>query len=143
MHIDFALRSSNTGLRGRSLHTHHGDACCHRRGTFGQNKIFTPIGLGFRHQIALQVRPKPVLGELLSSSKKKRQKSRMHFYRSTCRSRIPHAYLSGVSRGFRIMTLRPFLIQSDSASRKRPFTTGFFFDCNLLVLLLIVSRIDS
>ena len=37
---------------------------------------------------------------------------------------------------------RPFLIQSDSASRKRPFSTGPFFDGNLLILLLIVSRVD-
>ena len=40
-----------------------------------------------------------------------------------------------------ICVLRPFLIQSDSASRKRPFSTGLFFDRNLLVLL-IVSRVD-
>ena len=33
-------------------------------------------------------------------------------------------------------------MQSDSASRKRPFSTGFFFDWILLVLLLIVSRVD-
>ena len=39
-------------------------------------------------------------------------------------------------------TLRPFLIQSDSASRKRPFSTGLFFDWILLVLLLIVTRVD-
>ena len=38
--------------------------------------------------------------------------------------------------------LRPILTQSDSASRKRPFSTGLFFDWNLLVLLLIVSRVD-
>ena len=38
--------------------------------------------------------------------------------------------------------IRPFLIQSDSASRKRPFLTGLFFDWILLVLLLIVSRVD-
>ena len=38
--------------------------------------------------------------------------------------------------------LRPFLIQSDSASRKRPFSTGLFFDWILLVLLLIASRVD-
>ena len=38
--------------------------------------------------------------------------------------------------------LRPFPIQSDSASRKRPFSTEFFFDWILLVLLLIVSRVD-
>ena len=36
----------------------------------------------------------------------------------------------------------PFLIQSDSASRKRPFSTGTFLDWILLVLLLIVSRAD-
>ena len=35
----------------------------------------------------------------------------------------------------------PFLTQSDSASRKRPFSTGLFFDWILLVLL-IVSRVD-
>ena len=33
-------------------------------------------------------------------------------------------------------------MQSDSASRKRPFSTGLFFDQILLVLLLIVSRVD-
>ena len=33
-------------------------------------------------------------------------------------------------------------MQSDSASRKRPFSTGLFFDWILLVLLLIVSRAD-
>ena len=33
-------------------------------------------------------------------------------------------------------------MQSDSASRKRPFPTGLFFDRILLVLLLIVSRLD-
>ena len=38
--------------------------------------------------------------------------------------------------------ITPFLIQSDPASRKRPFSTGLFFDGNLLVLLLIVSRVD-
>ena len=38
--------------------------------------------------------------------------------------------------------VRPFLIRSDSASRKRPFSTGLFFDWNLLALLLIVSRVD-
>ena len=38
--------------------------------------------------------------------------------------------------------LRPFLIQSDYASRKRRFWTGFFLDWNLLILLLIVSRVD-
>ena len=38
--------------------------------------------------------------------------------------------------------LRPFLTQSDPASRKRPFSTGLFFDWILLVLLLIVSRVD-
>ena len=37
--------------------------------------------------------------------------------------------------------LRPFLIQSDSTSRKRPFSTGLFFDWILLVLL-IISRAD-
>ena len=38
--------------------------------------------------------------------------------------------------------LRPFLTQSDYASRKRPFSTGLFFDWVLLVLL-IVGRSDS
>ena len=33
-------------------------------------------------------------------------------------------------------------MQSDSASRKHPFSTGLFFDWILLVLLLIVSRVD-
>ena len=33
-------------------------------------------------------------------------------------------------------------MQSDSASRKRVFSTGLFFDWILLVLLLIVSRVD-
>ena len=33
-------------------------------------------------------------------------------------------------------------MQSDSASRKRPFSTGLFFDWILLVLILIVSRVD-
>ena len=33
-------------------------------------------------------------------------------------------------------------MQSDSASRKRPFSTGLFVDCILLVLLLIVSLVD-
>ena len=40
-----------------------------------------------------------------------------------------------------IVDLRPFLMQSDSASRKWPFSTGLFFDWNLLVLFLIVSRV--
>ena len=40
--------------------------------------------------------------------------------------------------------LRPFLMQSDSASRKRPFSTGHFFDWILLVLLLVVrSSVES
>ena len=38
--------------------------------------------------------------------------------------------------------IRPFFIQSDSASRKRPFSIGLFFYWILLVLLLIVSRVD-
>ena len=37
--------------------------------------------------------------------------------------------------------LRPFHIQSDSASRK-PFATGLSFDWILLVFLLIVGRVD-
>ena len=35
--------------------------------------------------------------------------------------------------------VRPFLTQSDSASRKRPFSTTRFFDWILLVFLLIVN----
>ena len=38
--------------------------------------------------------------------------------------------------------LRPFLTQSDSASRKRPFSTELFLDWILLGLLFIVSRVD-
>ena len=38
--------------------------------------------------------------------------------------------------------LRPFLIQSDSASRKRPFSAELFFDWIFLVLLLIVNPVD-
>ena len=38
-------------------------------------------------------------------------------------------------------TFRPFLTQSDSASRNLPFSTGIFFHWILLVLL-IVSRVD-
>ena len=45
-------------------------------------------------------------------------------------------------RGYRLYSIRPFLMQSDSASRKRPFSTGLFFDWNFLVLLLVVSRVD-
>ena len=37
---------------------------------------------------------------------------------------------------------RPFLTQPDSASRKRPFSTGLPFDWVLLVHLFIVSRVD-
>ena len=33
-------------------------------------------------------------------------------------------------------------MQSDSASQKRPFSTGRVFDWILLVLLLIVRRVD-
>ena len=40
-----------------------------------------------------------------------------------------------------VRCVEPFLTQSDSASRKRPFLTGLFFDWVLLVLL-IVSRVD-
>ena len=43
------------------------------------------------------------------------------------------------------MTFRTFLIQSDSASRKRTLSTGIFSHwvlLVLLVLLLIVSRVD-
>ena len=37
---------------------------------------------------------------------------------------------------------RPLLMHSDSASGKRPFSTGLFFDWILLVILFIVSRVD-
>ena len=59
----------------------------------------------------------------------------------------------GVSRGSDFLSLyarkknhrnhllRPFLTQSDSASRKRSFSTGLFFDWNLLVLLIVI-RVD-
>ena len=40
------------------------------------------------------------------------------------------------------LPVRSFLTQSDSASRNRPFSTGFFFDWILLILLLIGSRAD-
>ena len=40
------------------------------------------------------------------------------------------------------MGLRPFITRSDSASQKRPFSTGLFSDWIILVLLLIVSRVD-
>ena len=40
------------------------------------------------------------------------------------------------------LLFRPFLTQSDSASRKRPFSTGLFFDWIFLVPLLVVSRVD-
>ena len=39
------------------------------------------------------------------------------------------------------LVVKLFLIQSDSASRKLPFSTGLFFHWILLVLL-IVSRVD-
>ena len=39
------------------------------------------------------------------------------------------------------LLVRPFRIQSDSASRKRTFSTGLFFGW-ILLLLLIVSRVD-
>ena len=38
--------------------------------------------------------------------------------------------------------VRPYFTKSDSASRKRPFSTGLFFHWILLVLLLVVSRVD-
>ena len=44
-------------------------------------------------------------------------------------------------RSFSAAVQRPFLIQSDSASRKRPFSTGLFFDW-ILLILVIVSRVD-
>ena len=40
------------------------------------------------------------------------------------------------------LAVRPFLTQSDSANRKRPVSTGNFFDWIFLVPLLIVSRDD-
>ena len=45
-------------------------------------------------------------------------------------------------QGWKERGIGPFLTQSVSASRKRPFSTGIFFDWILLVLLLIVSRVD-
>ena len=56
-----------------------------------------------------------------------------HYVRPFLVSRIPLCCL---------LDIRPFLMQSDSASRKRPFSTGIFFDWIILVLLLIVSRVD-
>ena len=57
-----------------------------------------------------------------------------------CRSaRLQPSHCSSI---FHRALLWPFLIQSDPPSQKRPFSTGFFFDWNLLVLLLIVSQID-
>ena len=50
-------------------------------------------------------------------------------------------FLTGCFFDWILRVLRPFLTQSDSASRKRPFSTGLFFDWILLVLL-IVSRVD-
>ena len=38
--------------------------------------------------------------------------------------------------------IRPFLMQSDSASQKRPFSTGLFSAGILPVLLLFGSRVD-
>ena len=51
--------------------------------------------------------------------------------------------VSGISIFSAAPTLaaRPFLTQSDSAGRIRPFSTGLFFDWILLVLL-IVNRVD-
>ena len=40
------------------------------------------------------------------------------------------------------MGLRPFITRSDSASQKRPFSTGLFSDWIILVLLLTVGRVD-
>ena len=40
------------------------------------------------------------------------------------------------------VVVRPFLMQSDSASRKRPFSTGLFLDWIFLVLFLVDSRAD-
>ena len=37
--------------------------------------------------------------------------------------------------------VRPILIQPDSVSRKRPFSTGYFVDWIFWALLLIVSRV--
>ena len=42
----------------------------------------------------------------------------------------------------RVRPNRPFLTQSHSASRKRSFSTGLFFDWIILVLLSIVIRVD-
>ena len=50
-------------------------------------------------------------------------------------------FKKNVGKDNKIKGLRPFLVQSDSASRKRPILAGLFFDWILLVLL-IVSRVD-
>ena len=42
-----------------------------------------------------------------------------------------------------LLSVRSFLMQSDSASRKWRFSTGRVFDWILLVLLLIVNRVAS
>ena len=45
------------------------------------------------------------------------------------------------TRGSHEGLIRPFLTQSDSVNRKRPFSTGLFFYW-ILLALLIVSRVD-
>ena len=48
-----------------------------------------------------------------------------------------------ISKEVRNGGIRSFLTQSGSASRKRPFSTGLFFDWILLVPLFFVSRQSS
>ena len=50
------------------------------------------------------------------------------------------ATFSGVQYVF-FPCIGPFLTPSDSASRKRPFSTGLFFDWILLVVLFVVNRV--
>ena len=65
------------------------------------------------------------------------------FAQSTTLRRIFRVVVSvtfGTEQYRQLGTIRPFLTQSDSASRKQHFSTGHFFDWILLVL--IVSRVD-
>ena len=57
----------------------------------------------------------------------------------------PFKHVFILRKNFQESFLRPFLMQSDSASRKRPFSTGLFFDWiffDWILLVLIVSRVD-
>ena len=56
--------------------------------------------------------------------------------------RVFRERVGAATRKKRHVLVRQFLVKSDSASRKRPFSTGHFFDLNFLVLLLVVSRVD-